>query len=416
MADNEDTGPASFRDALESVQYGETDQETRDAVRESIENEDEDQDEQDVNQTPAPEGDAEDRETPEAPDDQDKPEESPEPEAEPESAADEVEEDLEDEEAPGEESADDSGSGDEPDEEPPAEEGEETDEPDEDEDENLIELKSGEKVTPSQLKEKYENWQSEYTRQRQRDQETVQQYQERLEARESLSEDVAQHKGLQEFLRNHPEAVGVLMRNPDETRALMADSDALEEFWEEYELLQENPRMAKRFLEPGGEEEVSEEAQQRARAKQTAAIAQELDRVVETVGEEYPEVEAEEVGRELLDMVGLDEEAAQNEQAVHAAMDKLYSLMFVQTNEGLFIDPKLAKDRFEVRSLRQSRDAEKEEEAAESQNKQVDQELERKKERPPAPEGSDPAPSDGGDVEMPEDFNDALQRVQRMHD
>jgi hypothetical protein len=405
----EDDAPQSYRDALDQLQYG---------ASEYAEDEPEETEEA----TPAPEGEAEGPDTPEAPDEsQDKPEDGPESEEEPESAEDDAES-VEDEEAPGEESPDDSDSGDEPESEPPAGQEDDEPEPEEDEDEEgeqpTVTLKSGEEVTLSQLKEKYENWQSEYSRQRQQDRETVQEYQERLENTQTLADDIAEHSGMQEFLRHHPDGIRIFLRNPEATRELMSDSDALEEFWEEYELLKERPQLAEKYLSDDGREEVSEEVQQRQRVQHTAQVAKELDRVVEAVGEEFEEIDNETVGRDILEMVGVTEEAIEaNPQIVHGAMDRLYSLMFVQTDEGLFIDPKLVKDRFEVYEARRTRETAKEEAAAEQQNEAVDAELERKKDRPPAPQGDDAGPSEpGSDEPEPKDFQDALQRVQRMHD
>lgn len=259
-----------------------------------------------------------------------------------------------------------------------------TDKPEDDDPE--VDIGNGEKVRLSELKQGYLR-RSDYSR---KTQEVARVKEEADKAREETSKlvsDITADDDMKEFLRAHPEALSHLLERPEATRALLGNSQLINDFWEDYETLQKNPRLAERLTAE------SPESQEALRAHQTRerinAIAASLDNAVSIVAEQFPGIDAAQVEDYLMELGGFNREA--DPQATAAGFGRLYNLLFVNTNEGVKIDAKLIRDRFEFLSATSKSKEQREQDDADTHNAEVDAELKREQDAPPAtPTGGAP--------------------------
>lgn len=226
---------------------------------------------------------------------------------------------------------------------------------------------------------------------------------------QSLADSIAGDKFLQKFLAAHPEAISHLMAEPQGTKALLGNADAVNQFWQEYEVLLDNPGIASKLAHTGQKPpEVEEEAQVRS----AVAVAGALKYAVEEVGKQYPDVDREAVENYLLELGGVDpQNPPQDKRGVIQSMARLYQLMFMVDGDQTYVNPRLIRDRFEALAAASEKHKKTADKKAEEHNKKVDAALKETDDQPPkTPKGKSPAPS-REEEPMPGDFRSALDDI-----
>lgn len=220
-----------------------------------------------------------------------------------------------------------------------------------------------------------------------------------------LVSDIGSDKDMSEFLRAHPEALKFLVQDPTSTRALLGNPEAIEEFWQDFEVISANPRIAERLTKGD-----SQAMEQEKVAQGVSYVANNLQYAVNTVAERYPDADKEAVSAYVLELGGITKDASP-EQLV-AGFNRLRNIFFVNTPEGERIDSQLIADRFESLSVKDRASEERAAVEAETHNKQVDLELQREKDAPPAtPDGDSTPAAAAPKVKSYEQFQDAIADI-----
>lgn len=315
---------------------------------------------------------------------------------------------------------DESGEDEEPspeEEDEPEGEGEADGEADEDtsDDELTVEVTnpdgSTEEVTLDELRAGYMR-QADYSRKTAEVSEMREQIEAAWDDRTGLAQDIAESDAMRDFLGENPEAIAYLMEDPEATRELIRQGpEEIQAFAEDYRILMDNPRLAER-LDKDDPEEVSEEIQTQRRNQAVGVVVNSMDNAIETIGEEFPEVDTEGVAEYVMDLVDLpyDVEEPDPDQ-VFAGVERLYKMFFVNDGEEVGIDPRLIRKEFERRQRMATRDARAEEEEAEEHNREVDQQLEDDDDDiTSTPEGDAPG-QEPERIERPKSYREALDRI-----
>lgn len=247
--------------------------------------------------------------------------------------------------------------------------------------------------------------QDDYTRKSQERERRAKEVEAEWESRRTLANDIARDPAITKFLAAHPEALPLLMEDPAATRKnLLGNAQAVDEYWQDYEVLAENPRLAQRFVaQDATPEEVTEESQRAVRRQATLQVAETLAGAVAEVAKQFPGVKPEEVQDYLLELGGVDpKNPPKDEDSAYAAFRRLYGMMFVQVgDDDLRVDTKLIRDRFEYLSARKSL-PDPQQSAAERHNAQVDAALKQDEPPPVAPRGGAPTVSE----QAPKQYDD----------
>jgi hypothetical protein len=186
---------------------------------------------------------------------------------------------------------------------------------------------------------------------------------------------------LKEMVRKYPEVLPHLLAEPEATRALLGNPKAIDTFWKDYEVLQENPSLAERLAaaksqsDPTETEEATRALEEKKTANHLRWIASNLERAVDTVAKEFPGIPKEQVAEYVAGLGGISKDA--DAKATIDGFFRLHNLFFVKTDQGIQIDTKLIRDRFEFLSAGEKSKAEREAKDAEQHNATVDAELQR---------------------------------------
>lgn len=267
-----------------------------------------------------------------------------------------------------------------------------------------------EEVDIDELRKSYFR-QSDYTRKTQElAKEREQAEQARQETRE-LVRDLNADRGMREFLGEHPEAMEFLLEDPEGARRLLRDQDEFEAFVNDYEVLQQNPRLAEAYLKTDDEDSARQRLEQERVKQNVMNFVNELDAGIQQIAEheEFADVieeeDVEQVRQHVMELGGFDRESSPEE--IMQGVNRLANIFL--TPDGTQLDMGLVIDRFEVMAERRARESDKKDQKAEEHNEQVDAELEEQKNRPPStPEGdSGPAP-EAETTEPRKDFREVL--------
>jgi hypothetical protein len=231
-----------------------------------------------------------------------------------------------------------------------------------------------------------------YTRQRQEDARKVKEAEGRANSRTELTAKIVRDPSLKEMVKTYPEVLEHLLAEPASTAALLNNPTAVEQFWEDYEVLQKHPHLAERLSSRGSEVSPEDQAVlDRAKTGERVNwIAAELNNAVDHFAKQYPDEDANEVRHYVLSLGGIHEKSTPAE--VIEGFGNLQRLFFKNTNEGVRIDGKFIVDRFDsqktIRTLRTTRTTAD----ADKHNAEVDAALKQELEVSPAtPTGASPA-------------------------
>ncbi len=337
----------------------------------------------------------------ESPTAEDEPTEDPSDDSEPE--ADPEEPEAEEPEEPEEEPDDDSDTP----EESEDEEGEspESDEEDEDQSEPTYEI-DGEQVPLSQVLEWRDGrdaLKAEHTRASQRAaqlqqqlQQVVEQANEGSKAQQKLVQDLTSDPNVSKLIRKHPETLTLMLQAPDDARKLIGNVNAVSAFWEDYEAIKDNPRLAERLRladTPEEQEQVSQEVVQQRQAQIMQGVWNGLDQAIEAVAEERGVDDddlKDEVRRSFLDLAGMPTDRQATYQEAVAATQRIMAAMLVQNENGYMLRRQLIDDRMEILEAKRGKKASREARLADEHNKAVDEQLADTSDAPKTPEGDGP--------------------------
>lgn len=392
----------SFRDIVDELRYGGPLEDTEEA-EDNPEDPDKEPDEGQPHSEP------------------DTPEEDPEPESEPpaeedeESEADESEDVEPEGDAEPEEESEEEDEGAEEAEEPPAEDTFADRLPDgfalTDDGEIVAGIQGADEPVPiSELPRGYLR-QADYTRKTQELARQREQLEKRFEESRDLAEEIAASENMQAFLKENPEALPYLLSEPEDTRELIRSPKALEEFWQTYEVIQDNPNLREKFLsspEESPEEDPEVQAVRTQRAIQQ--VAADVTRAVEHVAQDFSDVERDDVIRYVMELGGVPEEVttAEEQQQAVAGFARIAQLIYTSDDR---IDTKLIRDRFETLAAQAEARTKREAEKAEKHNEKVEKEVEEQDDVPPKSPPGDAPVNEPEEEEGPEDFASAVQDI-----
>jgi len=185
---------------------------------------------------------------------------------------------------------------------------------------------------------------------------------------------------LKEMVRKHPDVLPHLLAEPEATRSLLGNPKAIDTFWKDYEVLQDNPSLAERLAaaknqnDPAETEEATRALEEKKAVSHVRWVADNLERAVDTVAKEFPGIPKEQVAEYVAGLGGIN---STDPKAVLDGFYRLHSLFFVNTQQGIQIDTKLIRDRFEYLQAGEKSKADREAKDAEQHNATVDAELNR---------------------------------------
>jgi hypothetical protein len=262
-----------------------------------------------------------------------------------------------------------------------------TEEPETEESATLIDL-DGEQVTLDQIREWRRDGlrQSDYTRKRQEEAARVK----AAEDRDALLAEVVADESMQQFIGAHPEVLPKLLRDPENTRALLGKPTEVQALWDDYALIADNPRLAERFN--SDDPQATEALEHQRTADNVMAVANALDAEVDRIAAQYEGVDADAVKDYVMKLGRVPMEADADPNAVVDAFGRLYTLFFVEDNDGIGIDGTLIQNHFESLKSSLSADAAEAAAQAEDHNAQVDAQLKDTPAAPATPAGDAPAP------------------------
>jgi len=285
-----------------------------------------------------------------------------------------------------------------------------TEEPEAEESATLIEL-DGEQVTLDQVREWRRDGlrQSDYTRKTQE----AAQVRKAAEDRDALLAEVVADESMKEFVRAHPEVLPKLLNDAENTRELLGKPAEVQALWDDYALIADNPRLAERF---NAEDPKAQEALVAQRtADNVMAVANALDERVDQIAKEYEGVDADAVKDFVLKLGRVPSGENVDPNAVVDAFGRLYTLMFVEDNDGLDIDESLIRGHFESLKAVGASSAQAEAAEADDHNAQVDAKLKDTPAAPATPAGDAPAPTRGV-VEDAKDVNEVIHGLLGYND
>lgn len=221
-------------------------------------------------------------------------------------------------------------------------------------------MEDGTPVTVGEVKNGYLR-QSDYTRKTQALSEQLRGVQGLVERGTKLVEGLFKSEIARGFLEEHPDALNVLLNNPDQTEALLAQPEAFQKFWEQYELISQDPNLAQALVDRQHSQQAVQQLEFMQRAQAVSRLGRDVAAHIEHVGQEFEGVDGNQVANYVLSLVGLSPahmaQAVQNPLLVEQQMSQLYGLLVrrdPQTGQE-YIDTTVIKDRFAL--LKQQADA-----------------------------------------------------------
>lgn len=221
------------------------------------------------------------------------------------------------------------------------------------------------------------------------------QFEQERQATAKLATDISNDPALQRFLAAHPEALQYLMSDPAATRNLIGNEGRVKQFWSEYDIIRENPSIAERLYNRENPDVKPPEMVEAEMQQAATNVGHALNHVIETIGQEYPDVDQTEVANYLMELGGLTEanlprDPQLQKKAVYGAMARLQQMLFYENNGQVFVDPRLVKDRFEAMARVQEKKKTTEQTKADQHNAKVDKALAESGRPPATPSGGTP--------------------------
>lgn len=255
-------------------------------------------------------------------------------------------------------------------------------------------LPDGTPVTVGEVQQGYLR-QSDYTRKTQQVAQQAQQLQTLVERGTKLVEGLFKSEIARGFLEEHPDALNVLLNNPDQTEALLQQPEAFQKFWEQYDLIQQDPNLAQALVDRQQSQQAVQQLEMMQRAQAVSRLGRDVAAQIEAVGKEFEGVDGNQVANYVLSLVGLTPQhmaqAVQNPLLVEQQMAQLYGLLVRRDpNTGQeFIDTSVIKDRYSL--LKAQADAKAAQAAAKAQqHNEAVQDTMGEDSVPPSPDGDAP--------------------------
>lgn len=253
--------------------------------------------------------------------------------------------------------------------------------------------------------------QSDYTQKTQQLAEQRKQTEQARQETRQLVRDLNADSDMREFLSEHPEAMEFMLEDPEGARRLLRDKSEFDAFVNDYEVLQENPRLAEAYLKSDDEQTARQQLQQERVKQNIMQFVNELDAGINQIAqhEEFADAiedeDVEAVREHVMDLAGFGPDSEPEE--IVQGVERLASIFL--TPDGRQLDMGLVIDRFENIKARKDRESSKEDQKAEEHNKQVDAELEEQKDRPPStPEGEGGPAAEAEKVPERKNFREVL--------
>jgi hypothetical protein len=255
-------------------------------------------------------------------------------------------------------------------------------------------LPDGTPVTVGEVQQGYLRH-SDYTRKTQELAQQANQIQGLVQRGEKLVSDLFKSEEARGFLEEHPEALTMLLNNPDQTEALLANPEAFTHFWQQYDLISQDPNLAQALVDRSQSQHAVQQLELMQQSQAVARLGRDVAAQIEAVGKEFEGIDGNDVASYVLSLVGLTPanvaQAVQNPLLVGPQFGQLYQLLVRRdpSTGQEFIDTSVIKDRYTL--LKQQADAEAAKAAAQAEqhNKAVQSTLE---ETPvtPTPDGEAP--------------------------
>lgn len=214
-------------------------------------------------------------------------------------------------------------------------------------------LPDGTPVTVGEVQQGYLR-QSDYTRKTQQIAQQAQQLSGLVDRGTKLVEGLFKSDIARGFLEEHPDALNVLLNNPDQTEALLQQPEAFQKFWEQYDLIQQDPNLAQALVDRSQSQQAVQQLEMMQRAQAVSRLGRDVAAQIEAVGQEFEGVDGNQVANYVLSLVGMSPQhmaqAVQNPLIVEQQMSQLYGLLVRRDpNTGQeFIDTSIIKDRFSL--------------------------------------------------------------------
>lgn len=194
--------------------------------------------------------------------------------------------------------------------------------------------------------------QDDYTRKTQQLSQQNQQVQQFVDQGVGLVKKLMANETAQGFLAEHPEALDILLNNPAQTEQLLANPEGLEQFWQQYDLIAQDPNLAQALVDRSQNQQAVQQLDRMTRAQAVSRLGRDVAAQIEAVGSEFEGVDGNQVADYVLSLVGLTPEhmaqAVQNPVLVENQFAQLYGL-FVrrdpQTGQE-YMDTSVIRDRY----------------------------------------------------------------------
>jgi len=196
----------------------------------------------------------------------------------------------------------------------------------------------------------------------------------------ALDSELVEHDAMRVFLTKHPDAREFLLESPDATRRLMRNAKQFEAFTEDFKLLRGNNKLAKAYL--AGDDAAVESGRQETRSQeaneQLVNFANELDKAIDSYAahddfkEHMTSEDVQGIKDYLMhDLGGFGSQSSAEEMTM--GLRRLAGIFI--TPDGSQLDMRLVLDRMQSIKGRKTVAGERDKEAADEHNKQVDAEL-----------------------------------------
>lgn len=255
-------------------------------------------------------------------------------------------------------------------------------------------LPDGTPVTVGEVQQGYLR-QSDYTRKTQQIAQQAQQVQMLVQRGTQLVEGLFRSEIARGFLEEHPDALNVLLNNPDQTEALLQQPEAFQKFWEQYDLIQQDPNLAQALVDRQQSQQAVQQLEMMQRAQAVSRLGRDVAAQIEAVGQEFEGVDGNQVANYVLSLVGLTPQhmaqAMQNPLLVEQQMSQLYGLL-VRRDPATgqeYIDTSVIKDRYSLLKAQTDAKAAKAAAEAKKHNEAVSGKM-GEDDLPPSPDGDAP--------------------------
>lgn len=261
------------------------------------------------------------------------------------------------------------------------------------------EWKEGRDELKATLTRKSQEW----SQQRQQYEQVVEQARQGNAQQKKLVRDLTRDATVKKFLQKHPDALELLMEAPEDARQLIGNPEATEAFWQDYETLQNNPRLAERLVKTetgeADEEEVSAEVVRERNIQIAGQVWQGVEQAVEAIAEERgaDDETKTEVLKSLLEVFGVPTDGSVTESDLFAGTTRAMQLMFRRDPQhGIILQRRMLDERFDLLEKQEQTKQDREAKKAEEHNAEVDAALKKENKPPKTPSGEGPtAPPEG---------------------